>query len=117
MGINVISFMVKPAARVTVEDVIDHVDYASKLVGIEHVGFGSDIGLESNDHADPVQFRAFMAAADKRYRARDREAVEGLDHPLRFFDLTDALIRRGYTDDHIRLLLGGNWRRVVASAW
>lgn len=117
MGINFISFMVKPTETVTIDDVIDHVDYVSKMIGIEHVGFGSDIGLESNDHADPTIFHRFMAAADPRYRARNREAVKGLDHPLRFFDLTDALIRRGYSDANIKLLLGENWRRVLPGIW
>jgi membrane dipeptidase len=117
MGINFISFMVKRREPVSIDDVIDHVDYVSKMIGIEHVGFGSDLGLESNDHADPEMFRKFMAAADPRYRIHKREVVEGLDHPLRFFDLTDALIRRGYTDEQIRLLLGGNWRRVLPAIW
>jgi len=117
MGINFISFMVKRREPVTVDDVIDHVDYVSKLAGIEHVGIGSDLGLESNDHADPGQFKRFMAAADPRYRIHKREVVEGLDHPLRFFTLTDALIRRGYSDDHIRLILGGNFRRVLSDIW
>jgi membrane dipeptidase len=31
------------------------------------------------------------------------------------FDLTEGLIRRGYTDQQIRLILGGNWRRVIAA--
>ncbi|MGE5245176.1 MAG: dipeptidase [Betaproteobacteria bacterium] len=117
MGINFISFMVKRREPVTIDDVIDHVDYVTKMIGIEHVGIGSDIGLESNDHADPAMFRRFMAAADPRYRVHEREAVEGLDHPLRFFDLTDALLRRGYSDAQIRLILGENWRRVLSSVW
>ncbi len=117
IGVNFISFMVKSREPVTVDDVVDHVDYLSKMIGIEHVGFGSDIGLESNDHADPQMFHRFMAGADPRYRAHDREAVEALDHPLRFFDLTEALIRRGYSDADIRLLLGENWRRVLSSVW
>jgi membrane dipeptidase len=117
IGINFISFMVKRREPVTIDDVIDHVDYVSKMIGIEHVGIGSDIGLESNDHADPEMFRRFMAAADPRYRIHQREAVAGLDHPLRFFDLTEALLRRGYGDAQIKLILGGNWRRVLPPIW
>jgi membrane dipeptidase len=117
IGINFISFMVKAKEPTTVEDVIDHIDHVRDLVGIDHVGIGSDLGLESNDHADPPQFRRFMDAADKRYRIHAREAVKGLDHPRRFFDLTEALIRRGYTAEHICLVLGGNWRRVLSSIW
>lgn len=117
MGINFIAFMVKNRQPVTIDDVIDHVDYVSKMIGIEHVGFGSDIGLESNDLGDPEMLHRMLAGADPRYRAHDREAVKGLDHSLRFFDLTEALIRRGYSDDDIRLLLGENWRRVLSGIW
>ncbi len=28
---------------------------------------------------------------------------------MRMYELTAALVRRGYTDEHIRLVLGGNW--------
>jgi membrane dipeptidase len=117
IGINFISFMVKAQEPTTVDDVIDHIDHVRDLVGIEHVGIGSDLGLESNDHADAEQFRRFMDAADKRYRIHAREVVKGLDHPRRFFDLTEALIRRGYTNDQIALILGGNWKRVLSTVW
>src|SRR2546428_5678423 len=93
-------------------------DHVSDLVGIEHAGIGSDFGLESNDHvADRDQFRRFMTAADKRYRVHAREAVEDLDHPLRFYTLTEALIRRGYTNEHIKLVIGGNFQRVLSQVW
>jgi membrane dipeptidase len=118
IGINFISFMVKPTEPTTVDDVIDHIDHVRDLVGIEHVGIGSDFGLESNDHVtDRGAFRRFMAAADPRYRVHAREAVEDLDHPLRFFTLTDALLRRGYTNEHVALVLGGNFQRVLTEIW
>jgi microsomal dipeptidase-like Zn-dependent dipeptidase len=39
------------------------------------------------------------------------------NHPRRIYDLTDGLIRRKYTDEHIRLILGENWRRVLSGIW
>lgn len=118
IGINFISFMVKPTEPTTVDDVVDHIDHVRDLVGVEHVGIGSDFGLESNDHVvDREAFRRFLAAADPRYRVHAREAVEDLDHPRRFFTLVDALIRRGYTDEHIRLVLGENFRRALSEVW
>ena len=33
------------------------------------------------------------------------------------FDVTEGLLRRGYTDDHIRAVLGGNFRRVLGEIW
>jgi membrane dipeptidase len=117
MGINFISFMVKEREPVTVDDVIDHFDHVRSLVGIEHVGIGSDMGLESNDLGDPKVLEQILTSADKRYRVHHRETVAHLDHEKRVYDLTDGLIRRGYTDDHIRLILGENWRRVLTEVW
>ena len=118
IGVNFISFMVKAKEPTTVDDVVDHIDHVRDLVGIEHAGVGSDFGLESNDHvADRDQFRRFMTAADKRYRVHAREAVEDLDHPLRFYTLTEALIRRGYTNEQVKLVIGGNFQRVLSQVW
>ena len=118
IGINFISFMVKAKEPTTVNDVIDHIDHVRDLVGIEHVGIGSDFGLESNDHmADRDQFRRFMAAADTRYRVHAREAVGDLDGPQRFYTLTEALLKRGYTREQIKLVIGGNFQRVLGQVW
>ena len=43
--------------------------------------------------------------------------IEGIDHPKRMFDVTEGLIRRGYTDEHIRGVLGGNFQRVLGEIW
>ena len=117
MGINFISSMVKQHEPTTVDDVIDHFDHVAKLVGIEHVGVGSDLGIESNDFMPPAELAKMLASMDARYHAHHREAVEHLDHPQRIYDLTDGLIRRKYTDEHIRLILGENWRRALSEIW
>lgn len=117
MGINFISFMVKQREPTTVDDVIDHIDHVTKLVGIEHVGIGSDFGLESNDLGAPEVLANLLRNADKRYRVHQREAVADLAGEKRMYVLTDALIRRKYTDPQIRLILGDNWRRVLTGIW
>jgi membrane dipeptidase len=100
-----------------VEDVVDHIDHVARLVGIEHVGIGSDFGLESNDFGPPETLANILQRADKRYRVHHREAVADLAGEKRMFVLTEALIRRKYSDEHIRLILGGNWRRVLDAIW
>jgi len=40
-----------------------------------------------------------------------------IDHPKRMFDLTEGLIRRGYSDAEIRGVLGGNFVRVLSEIW
>lgn len=46
------------------------------------------------------------------YGFRDKIDIEGFDHPRKTFDLAEALIRRGYSDDNIGAILGGNSRRL-----
>ncbi|HEX2222960.1 MAG TPA: membrane dipeptidase [Thermoanaerobaculia bacterium] len=103
MGITVLPAFVRPGGQATVENILDHFDHVIRLVGIEHVGLGSDSDL---DAVDP-----------KTGQVRVRYRVKGLQNAQRVFDLVEGLIRRGYTDEHIRLVLGGNFRRVLGEIW
>ena len=118
MGISDIAFMVKGTEPVTIDDVVDHYDHVRDVVGIEHVGVGSDAGIESNDLAPPEKLKTILASADHRYRVHGtHEVVAGMEGPNRMWELCAALVRRGYTDEHIRLVLGGNWARVLKEIW
>jgi membrane dipeptidase len=118
MGITDIAFMVKGTEPVRIDDVVDHFDHVRDLVGIEHVGVGSDAGIESNDLGSATVLKGLLAKADPRYRVHgEHEIVSGLEGPNRMYELTAALVRRGYTDDQVRLVLGGNWARVLKIIW
>lgn len=126
MGIPFIRFMIKQAPPVSVEDVVDHFDHVARLVGVEHVGIGSDLDLDGRDSPRRPevegQTQGPMTQPNvERYNAYFTEDgyahIEGLNHSKRVFDLTDALIRRGYSDDDIRLMLGGNFVRVLTDLW
>ena len=118
MGITDIAFMVKGSEPVRIDDVVDHFDHVRDLVGIEHVGVGSDAGIESNDLGSATVLKHLLAKADARYRVHGQyEIVTGMQGPNRMYELTAALIRRGYTDDQVRLVLGGNWARVLKEVW
>jgi membrane dipeptidase len=73
--------------RVSWEKIIDHIDHAVKLVGAEHVGLGSDF-----DGAN-MPFGMESAA----------------DLPK----ITDALLKKGYSEADIRKILGENTLRVM----
>ena len=74
---------------VSVTRIVDHIDHIVKLVGIDHVGIGSDF--------DGVQ----VVPADLKSVA---------DLP----NLTAELLRRGYSESDIDKILGGNMLRVMA---
>lgn len=117
MGITGVRNFVSLEEPTTVEHVIDHFDHVRDLVGVEHLGVGSDMDLFGYD-ALPEEMQANLRAgyADT-YAFRDRIDIEGLDHPKRMFDLTEGLVRRGYGDDEIEAILGGNFIRVLSEIW
>jgi membrane dipeptidase len=101
IGLTNVRHFVRAADPVTIEDVLDHFDHAIQLAGIEHVGVGSDLDLRGRD----------ATTHSLKYD------IAGLNHPRRMYDLVDGLIRRGYTDSHIELILGGNFHRALSQIW
>ena len=68
---------------------------------------------------DPVKFsrEELLANYKASYAFRERLDIDGLNHPKKMYDLTEALIQRGYSDDNIKAILGGNFRRVLGEIW
>jgi membrane dipeptidase len=117
MGITAVRNFVKDREPTTIEDYIDHFDHVRDLVGIEHLGIGSDIDLHGYDDMPAEAYARLKANYKGTYAFRDKIDIEGVDHPKRMFDLTEGLLRRGYTDDHVRLVLGANFQRVLGEIW
>ena len=95
LGITAVRRFVRAKDPVTIEDVLDHFDYAVRLVGVEHVGVGSDFDLDAHPSYD----------------------IPGLNQSNRIYQLTEGLLRRGYTGPHISLMLGGNFQRALRQIW
>jgi membrane dipeptidase len=117
MGITGVRMFVRGSEPTTIEHLVDHVDHVAKLVGVEHVGIGSDTDLRGYDAMPDAAKKALHGAYKGSYGFRDRDDIEGYDHPKKAFDLTEALIRRGYSNEAIRGILGGNFRRLLGGIW
>jgi len=102
MGITMVRSFVRAAGRVTIEHVLDHIDHLTKLVGIEHVGLGSDVDLDGRD-TSPYPTRRFD--------------LDGIDYAKKIYDLTEGLVNRNYSSRNIELILGGNFERALAETW
>jgi membrane dipeptidase len=69
------------------DKIIEHIDHAVKIAGIDHVGLGSD----------------FDGAT----------MPNGMEDATKLPKITDALLRRGYKDEDVTKILGGNLMRVM----
>jgi membrane dipeptidase len=75
-----------PQKLATVKDVVDHIDHIVKVAGIDHVGIGTD----------------FDGGGE----------VSGCYDVSQMGNITLELVRRGYTEEQIRKIWGGNFMRV-----
>lgn len=93
-GVVMVTFVpafVSPGEEATLADVADHIDHVANLAGVDHVGIGSDFdGISST----PV----------------------GLEDVSTFPALFAELSRRGWTDEELAKLAGGNILRVMREA-
>jgi membrane dipeptidase len=81
-----------PMPLASVDDVADHIDRAKRLVGLDHIGLGSD--YDGVGHTLPI----------------------GLEDVSRYPSLLRALLERGYTDAEIEQICSGNVLRVWQQA-
>jgi membrane dipeptidase len=117
MGITNVRNFVSAKEPTNIDSLLDHYDHVAKLVGVEHVGVGSDYDLDGYD-ALPTEYKNWLRGLYKTsYAFRDKMDTDDVNHYLRMFDLTEGLIRRGYNDRDIQLILGGNFRRVLTQIW
>tara|TARA_R110000824_G_scaffold118960_14_gene271995 strand:+ start:108018 stop:109262 length:1245 start_codon:yes stop_codon:yes gene_type:complete len=77
----------KEYPRADVSLLVDHIDYAVKLVGVDHVGISSD----------------FQGGG----------GIAGWSNAAETFNVTKELVRRGYAEDEIAKIWGGNLMRVM----
>lgn len=116
-GVTGVRMFVRDQEPTTIEHMIDHYDHVAKLIGIEHLGVGSDMDLDGYDDLPEDELKQLKASYKSSYGFRDKTDIEGVDHPKRMYDLTEGFIRRKYTDAHIEGILGGNFRRVLSQIW
>jgi membrane dipeptidase len=117
MGITGVRMFVKADEPTTIEDCLNHFDHVRDLIGPEHLGVGSDIDLWGYDKMPPELNKQLRAGYKGSYAFREKIDIEGLDHPKRMFDLTEGLIRRKYSDNDIKGILGENFKRVLKEIW
>lgn len=74
----------------SVDAMLDHLDYVAKRIGVDHVGIGTDFNHGSG--------------------------VEGYQDASEALNVTRGLLQRGYTEDEIAKIWGGNFLRVLRAA-
>lgn len=109
--------------RPDISDYIRHLEHIVEVAGPEHVSFGTDL----TSGRDLARI-AFLRETPRRWEGINRfNRLFGEDIPSRYLNgctshadlwrVTEALVERGWSEEHIRGYLGENLRRVLAEIW
>lgn len=102
--------------RPTLDDYVEIVDYLVGLVGIDHVGMATDATpfFEKKDYELWFSLGAYGSMFLPHQPAPFEERMcEGWDSVSDTINITEALLRHGYSDDDTKKVMGGNWLRLI----
>jgi membrane dipeptidase len=114
VGVVTVPHFISREKRPTVDAVLDHFDHIAGLIGWRHVCIGTDWPYQ----APPGIFGKLLNATliEAGFRPEDRaganDSVVGFEDYRDLPNLTRGMVKRGYTDEQIRGVLGDNALRV-----
>jgi len=116
MGITTVNFFVSNKPRSTLDDYVAHIEHVAKLVGVDHVGIGTDSSVGGWRKSFPNekvfwdfhgQFK-YKPGADVRWPP----FIEEIDVPEKFHIIRRRLMERGFSAADTAKILGGNFLRI-----
>lgn len=110
--------------RATIEDVLDHIDHAVEIGGVESVAFGGDMSdrtLDQESISEGSNLNVWRKTHPEVYGDGPTDRMDPYPEDLSRYtelpNLTAGLVDRGYTDEDIRNILCGNLRGVFETVW
>jgi membrane dipeptidase len=101
----------------TVDDLVDHILHVAEVAGMDHVGLGADWLHLTPEFLRIHDLFAGLPVGQPRPPDRPLGPLAELNKISRLPRLTERLVERGFSDDDIRKVLGGNLLRVYRQVW
>jgi membrane dipeptidase len=91
---------------------VAHIDYIAKLIGPDHIGISFDYDPGGGPQVDPAVAARYWPA--RQYPASLKMEILG---PDLFPEIARLLRAKGYKEEAVRGILGGNFMRIASQVW
>jgi membrane dipeptidase len=118
IGATIFPPFLKAHGPADLSDFVRVIDYLVNLVGIEHVGIGTDFTENQGEDF----FRAILTGNSKKGPKMSMDFLpvinpKGIESAREFPNITAALVDHGYPESHVRKIMGENFMRVFREVW
>ncbi|MDX5434813.1 MAG: dipeptidase, partial [Halomonas sp.] len=116
VGVTMFTPFLRAGIDATVDDYVEAIEYVMNIVGEDAIGIGTDF---TQGHGK--DFFEWLTH-DKGYARRLTSFgkiinPEGIRTIGEFPNLTEALLRRGFSEAQVRKIMGENWVRILKDVW
>ena len=101
LGVNAIATMVGKQA--TLDKLVDHISHIADLVGIDHVGLGLDFVKDDGP----------LYSEDEIFGVGENRLIPEFENEDHLPNITECMVKRGFREDDIVKVLGGNFLRLL----
>jgi membrane dipeptidase len=101
--------------QATLEDYLRAIDYLVNLMGVDHVGLGTDFMEEIPEEINAAALKGISAENLKKYYSS--KTVKGFETVSECPKVTEGLLGRGYSTEDVAKIMGGNWLRLFQEVW
>ena len=112
------AFVKEGTASPTVEDLMAHLLYLVDKAGIDHVGLGLDFSQPPGEQMTAARYQQLL---DEDIFPSGTLPPPPWTYPIRDASrldrLTDEMLRRGFSDEHVRKVLGRNFLDLFRRVW
>ena len=118
VGVTTYPWFLPKGADSTVDDCVAAIDYVINQVGEERVGIGTD--FTQGQDAAFFDWLSLDKGTGRRLIVRDWDVAPqpvGFQRLSEFPNLTEAMVRRGWSERRIRRILGENWVSFLGEVW
>lgn len=113
VGIVVVPNFITAEDEATLEHTLDHIDHAVSIVGADKVGIGTDFAEPYPPLAEKMNQEVVESLGFEAKHAIDfNRGTKGYRNWRDFINFSRGLVSRGYKDEEIQGILGGNFLRI-----
>lgn len=116
VGVTMFTPFLRAGVNATVDDYVEAIEYVMNIVGEDAIGIGTDF-TQGHDEAFFEWLTHDKGYARRLTRFGEIINPKGIRTIGEFPNLTEALLKRGFSESQVRKIMGDNWVRVLKDVW